>query len=84
VRGHFKSNDAAACNEAVAAGLGIGLAPFWQVRRMLDEGRVELVLTDFEPPPVPVHAVWVATAALPARTRLFIETLVARFAAERW
>jgi DNA-binding transcriptional LysR family regulator len=84
VRGHFKSNDAAACNEAVANGLGIGLAPFWQVRRMLDEGRVELVLTDFEPPPVPVHAVWVATPALPTRTRLFIDTLVARFAAERW
>lgn len=84
VSGSFHSNDAAACNEAVAAGLGLGLASFWQVRRLLDEGRIELLLTDYEPPPVAVQAVWVPTPALPIRTRLFIDTLAARFAAERW
>jgi DNA-binding transcriptional LysR family regulator len=84
VRGAFKANDAASCNEAVAAGLGVGLAPYWQIRRMVDEGRVELVLNDFEPPPVPVSAVWIPVAQLPARTRLFIDTLAARFSAERW
>jgi len=84
VRGAFKANDAAACNEAVTAGLGIGLAPFWQIRRMVDEGRVELVLTGFEPPPVSVSAVWIPAPQLPARTRLFIDTLATRFAAERW
>ncbi|WP_407174158.1 LysR substrate-binding domain-containing protein [Bradyrhizobium sp. STM 3562] len=84
VRGTFTANDAAACNEAVAAGLGIGLAPYWQIRRLIDDGRVELVLTDFEPLPVPVSAVWLPVAQLPARTRLFIDTLAARFSAERW
>lgn len=84
IRGTFRSNDASACNEAVAAGLGLGMAPYWQVRRMVDEGRVELVLTRFEPRPIPVHALWVPTAGLAARTRTFIDTLAVRFSAERW
>jgi len=84
VRGSFQSNDAAACNEAVAAGIGIGLASFWQIRRLLDQGQIELILTDFEPPPVAIQAVWLPTPALPSRVRLFIDTLIARFSAERW
>jgi DNA-binding transcriptional LysR family regulator len=84
VRGAFTANDAAACNAAVAAGLGIGLAPYWQIRSMIDDGRVELVLTDFAPPPLPVSAVWLPTPQLPQRTRLFIDALTARFSAERW
>lgn len=84
VRGAFAANDAAACNAAVAAGLGIGLAPYWQIRAMVDDGRVELVLTNFEPPPVPISAVWLPVPHLPARTRLFIDALAARFSAERW
>jgi DNA-binding transcriptional LysR family regulator len=84
VRGAFAANDASACNAAVAEGLGIGLAPYWQIKPLLDAGRVELVLTNFEPPPVPVSAVWLPVPHLPARTRLFIDLLAARFAAERW
>lgn len=84
VAGTFAANDASACNAAVAAGLGIGLAPYWQVRAMIDEGRIEPILTSFEPPPLPVSAVWLPVPHLPARTRLFIDTLAARFAAERW
>ncbi len=84
VAGAFRANDAAACNEAVACGLGAGMAPYWQVRRLLDEGRVQLILAGFEPPPVPVHAVWNAGARLPARTRLLIDHLAAQFSALRW
>lgn len=84
VKGPFRSNDAAACNEAVAAGLGLGMAPYWQIRHLVDEGRAELVLTAFEPPPIPVHVLWVPTGGLPARTRAFIDTLAVRFSAERW
>ena len=83
VDGPFRCNGAAACNEAVALGLGIGAAPLWQIRPLLDAGRVELVLTDCEGEPVPVHALWHATPVVPARIRALVDFLVARLAVER-
>jgi DNA-binding transcriptional LysR family regulator len=84
VRGRFAVSSADVCNEAVARGLGVGLAQTWQVRPLLEQGRVELILTEFEPPPVPVSVVWPAGGALPSRTRLLIDFLVARLSAEQW
>lgn len=84
VQGRLAVSSADACNEAVARGLGIGLAQTWQVRPLLDQGRVELILTEFEPPPVPVSVVWQASAAMPARMRLLIDFLAARLGAEQW
>lgn len=78
VAGRFRASGALAANEAVLQGLGIGNAPLWQVRAWLERGAVELVLTRFEPAPVPVHAVWPATRVLPAKTQRFIEFLAER------
>ena len=78
VVGRFRTSNAMAANEAAVRGLGIANAPLWQVRALVDRGAVELILTRFEPPPVPIHAVWPATRVLPARTQLFIEFLAAR------
>lgn len=83
VAGRFRSSSAVAANEAAAQGLGIGNAPLWQVRALVDRGAVELVLTRFEPPPVPVHAVWPATKVLAAKTQLFIDCLAAHLKAVR-
>jgi DNA-binding transcriptional LysR family regulator len=82
VAGRFRTSSAMAANEAAVRGLGIANAPLWQVRTLVDRGAVELVLTRFEPPPVPIHAVWPATRVLPARTQLFIEFLAARLKGE--
>ncbi|TDR87168.1 LysR family transcriptional regulator [Enterovirga rhinocerotis] len=75
VSGSFSSTSAAACNEAVVLGAGIGVAPLWQIGALVEGGRVELVLNDYEPEPAPVHAVWSPTPQLPARTRAFIDHL---------
>jgi len=83
VAGRFRSSGALAVNEAAVQGLGIANAPLWQVRALVDRGVVELVLTRFEPPPVPVRAVWPATRLLPAKTQLFLDYLAARLKAER-
>jgi DNA-binding transcriptional LysR family regulator len=84
VTGAFSANDAASANEAVACGLGIGMAPLWQLRRLLDEGRVELILQEFEPPPIPLQALWPNTGRLARRTRLFIEHLAQMASAQHW
>jgi DNA-binding transcriptional LysR family regulator len=83
VAGRFRSSGALAVNEAAVQGLGIANAPLWQVRALVDRGVVGLVLTRFEPPRVPVHAVWPATRLLPAKTQLFLNYLAARLKAER-
>ncbi|WP_157511152.1 LysR family transcriptional regulator [Frateuria sp. Soil773] len=79
VRGRFSADNAAACNAAVLAGLGIGVAALWQVRGLLDQGRLETVLDAWQLPAQPVHIVWPPGRQLPARTRAFID-----FAAARW
>src|SRR5262249_54962555 len=83
VAGRFRTSGAMAANEAAARGLGIANAPLWQVRSLVDRGAVELILTRFEPPPVPIHAVWPATRVLPARTQLFIDFLAAHLKDEQ-
>jgi DNA-binding transcriptional LysR family regulator len=77
VRGRFRSDDTAACEGAVVHGRGIGRAPLWQVRRLVDEGRAELVLEDFETAKIPVFAVSSPTDLPSAKTRLFTGLLAA-------
>jgi DNA-binding transcriptional LysR family regulator len=80
VRGRFETDSVGAAIEAVVQGLGIGIYTYWQVRDLIDQGRLQLLLTDCEPNPLPVQALWVATPHLPARTRLFIEFLATHLA----
>lgn len=82
VHGRFSADNAAACNAAVVAGLGIGVAALWQVRGLLDQGRLETVLDDWQLPGQPVHLVWPPGKQLPARTRAFIDFVAARWTAE--
>lgn len=83
VGGRFRTSGALAANQAAAEGLGIASAPLWQVRELVDDGRVELILIGFEPPPVPLRAVWSATGLLPAKTQAFVDFLAVRLRAER-
>jgi DNA-binding transcriptional LysR family regulator len=82
VHGRFSADNAAACNAAALAGLGIGLAALWQVRGLLDQGRLETVLDVWQLPAQPVHIVWPPGRQLPARTRAFIDFVAARWTAE--
>ncbi|MCD9297012.1 LysR family transcriptional regulator [Bradyrhizobium diazoefficiens] len=85
VHGRFRSESAAARNAAVASGFGIGLAPLWQVRRLIDQGIVEQILVGHEPPPIPLQIVWPTrgAGAMPRRVRAAIDFLVARLSALR-
>jgi DNA-binding transcriptional LysR family regulator len=82
VSGPITTDNAPAANAAVLAGIGIGVAQFWQVRELVEEGRYSLLLTQYEPPPFPIHAVWPPGKHLPRRTRRFIDFLAARLAAD--
>ncbi len=78
VRGPFRTNTMAAIYRAVSAGLGIGYSPLWQIKHLLDAGQVETILEDFEPKPVPIHALWQENRLPPAKVRAFVDHLVDR------
>lgn len=76
VRGRFRTDDTAAAEAAVVRGLGIGMAPLWQVRQLIDEGRAQIVLEDFEIAKLPILAVSAAKVSV-AKARLFTDLLAA-------
>lgn len=83
VAGRFRADNTAAIHAAVTQGLGIGFTPLWQIRDLVDRGLVELILEAFEPPTVPIRAVWLPSRVPPSRTRLFIDFVAAHLHCER-
>ncbi|MER9652975.1 LysR family transcriptional regulator [Mesorhizobium sp. M0152] len=75
VAGAFRSNLMTSIYAAAIQGLGLGYSPLWQIRHLVDDGRVELVLTEFEPAPVPIHALWPEGRSSAAKVRLFLDML---------
>jgi hypothetical protein len=75
VTGRFRADHGASMYAAVTAGPGIGFTPLRQIRKLVDEGQVELILLDYEPPSVPIHVVWPGSKMMPAKTGRFIDIL---------
>ena len=55
--------------------LGFGSFLSYQVAPDVADGALEIVLADFEPPPLPISVITPHARLLPARTRLFIDTM---------
>ena len=55
VSGRFRADSTSALYAAVTAGMGLFFTPLWQIRHLLDSGQAELVLTEFEAPPIPAR-----------------------------
>jgi DNA-binding transcriptional LysR family regulator len=72
-------NHLAPAIEACAAGMGFGLFFSYQVLPHAAQGRLKLVLEDFEPPPLPVSVIYPNARLLPARTRAFIDWMKSEF-----
>lgn len=73
VRGNLDFNHVAPALEACAAGLGFGRFFSYQTAPYLRDGRLALVLEDFEPTARPVSLVYPTARQVPARTRVFID-----------
>jgi DNA-binding transcriptional LysR family regulator len=78
VHGRFKTDSAAAGQVAVVHGLGLGRAPLWQIRALIDTAAVEIVLEDFEVEKLPIYAVMSPAGSSLAKTRLFVSLLATR------
>jgi DNA-binding transcriptional LysR family regulator len=74
----FSANSNDVTIAAAAAGAGFVRALSYQVAPQLRAGTLEIVLADYEEPPLPVHVVHIAGRRASARLRAFVD-----FAAER-
>lgn len=79
VRGRLRANNQEALVDAVLAGAGLAVLPMWLVREAMDKGHLQRVLSEFERPRTPVHAVLPARGSPPNKVRAFIDFLNARY-----
>jgi DNA-binding transcriptional LysR family regulator len=78
VQGSFRSNSMTAIYSAASSGVGLGYSPLWQIKHLVATSKVQVVLENFEPKPVPIHALWQENRLAPAKVRAFIDLLALR------
>ena len=79
VRGRFRADNSEAVREAVVCGAGIGVIPVWMFSDEIETGRVRIILEQFEPRQLPIHAIYPSRRQLSAKVREMIDFLAAEF-----
>jgi DNA-binding transcriptional LysR family regulator len=74
-QGRFTSNHVAGAINACAAGLGIGSFLSYQVESLVAQGKLLVLLTEFEQPAIPVSLTHSHTRLVPNRVRTLIDWL---------
>ncbi len=83
-RGPFTTNDGTVLREAMLAGLGLAVLPFFMVASDVADGRAELLLEGQRRAEIGIYAVVPTARGLPRRVRALVEFLQRRFAREDW
>ena len=78
VHGRLRTDSITAGTAAVLRGLGLGMAPLWQIRDLVDKGLLEVILEGFEAAKFPINAVFPPTRMPVAKTRALIDVLAQR------
>lgn len=79
VEGNLLTSASEAIRGGVLAGLGISQMPRWLVGDAIEAGELVTVLEDFQPEPLPIHAVYLPGRHLPSRVRCLIDYLSEEF-----
>jgi DNA-binding transcriptional LysR family regulator len=80
----LSSNNGDALREAAIKGIGIGRLPSFIVGADLAAGRLAVVLPGYPPQDLTIHALYAPNRFLAAKSRVFIDFLVERFARPSW
>jgi DNA-binding transcriptional LysR family regulator len=81
---HLVANTAEVAVTAAVAGRGVARLLSYQVEREVRSGELQIVLPEFEPPPIPVHVVHAEGRRAAARVRTFVDFAAGRLRAENW
>ena len=77
------ANNAEVLRDAAIAGRGVALLPTFIAGDALRDGALRGFLGDYKAPPLTLYAIYPPTRHLAVKVRLFIDFLVARFAAQK-
>lgn len=80
VSGNFRANSPNALLAAALAGIGIAVNAWWLFENEVASGRLEVVLPDNEPMPMPINLVLPPGRYVAARTRAVMDFLTEAFA----
>lgn len=75
-RARLRVSDLAAVKDAALAGQGLAQLPGWFVEDEVRAGRLQVVLRDAQPAPLPIHLLWSKTTRMTARQRVTIDALI--------
>ncbi|MEG4281914.1 LysR family transcriptional regulator [Microcoleus sp. A006_D1] len=84
VGGCFQTNSSVAIRSAVLSGLGIAVAPVWMFGDEIYRGDLKVVLQDYQPTPLQIHAVYRRSRFYPAKIISFIDFLAEEFKLDPW
>ena len=80
----FTANDATVLLHAALADGGISLQPTYLASSLLQDGRLQQVLPDWQPPPMTIHALYPSRRHLLPAVRTLLDFLVDWFTLPRW
>jgi len=75
-RVRLRVSDLAAVKDAALAALGLAQLPGWFVADEVRAGKLQVVLRDAQPEPLPIHVLWTKTTRMTARQRVTIDALI--------
>lgn len=84
VKGNLQVDNSTAIRAAVLAGVGIAVCPVWLFGELLSSSCLSVVLKDYQPIPLPIHAVYRRGRFVSAKVRCFIEYLTNEFKLNPW
>ncbi|MGL5036077.1 MAG: substrate binding domain-containing protein, partial [Microcystaceae cyanobacterium] len=84
VSGNFQTNSSVAIRAAVLSGLGIAIAPVWMFGDEIYRGDLKVVLSDYQPTPFPIQAVYRRSRFYPAKISCLIDFLREEFRLDPW
>ena len=76
--GPLRANNADALAPALLAGLGLAVQPDFVVGEAIEDGRLEVVMPDWSPPPIALHLVMPPGGPRPARVEVLAAFLAKR------
>jgi len=73
VNGRFSVNNPRAIRQAVLADQGIAITPLWLMDDCIKKGDVKVILDQYVPTPLEIHAIYPDRRFVPAKVRCFID-----------